>query len=148
MPIPELFRYFPNLAASDAEKKSPDVPDYNCIAWAAGEVNKRWWPRASGCYWPPGIRADSTLEAFIEAFNTLGYVSCVGGDLELGYEKVAIYTFNNQVKHMARQLSNGRWSSKLGEYENIEHELDDLTSNHSDGYGEVTAFMRRLNQEC
>jgi hypothetical protein len=146
MPIPAAFGIFPNLARSQARLTSPFAPNYNCIAWAAGETSRWWWPSKGGCYWPQDARADSSLEAFIEAFQTLGYETCEGADPEQDYEKVAIYTYQSQVKHMARQLPNGRWTSKLGQAQDIEHELDDLTSNHSNGYGEVEQFMRRLIQ--
>ena len=144
MPLADLYRVFPNLAKSDAKKKSSETANYNCIAWAANETRRRWWPRASGYYWPANIRDDDSLEAFVEAFATLGYEPCTEAHQEPGYEKVAVYAFAGHVKHMARSLDNGKWTSKLGDLEDIEHELDDLTSIFQNGYGETVQILRRL----
>jgi len=144
MPLTDFYRVFPNLATSSAEEKSTETPNYNCIAWAANEKKQRWWPRASGYYWPANIRDDDSLEAFIEAFATLGYEPCTEAHQESGYEKLAIYVFSGGVKHMARLLDNGKWTSKLGIDVDIEHELEDLTSNHQNGYGEAVQILRRL----
>jgi hypothetical protein len=44
--------------------------------------------------------------------------------LEPGIEKVAIYADlpADSWTHAARQLPNGRWTSKLGDFEDIEHD--------------------------
>jgi hypothetical protein len=42
--------------------------------------------------------------------------------------------------HAARQLDNGRWTSKLGELEDIEHSLRDL---EGAAYGTVVQVMKR-----
>jgi hypothetical protein len=42
--------------------------------------------------------------------------------------------------YAARQLPNGRWTSKLGEWEDIEHALHDLTGMV---YGSVVLVMKR-----
>ena len=42
--------------------------------------------------------------------------------------------------HAARQLPNGRWTSKLGELEDIEHVLHDL---EGAAYGSVVLVMKR-----
>lgn len=47
---------------------------------------------------------------------------------------------------MARQLPNGRWTSKLGEVEDIEHDLSDLEYESDDNpycYGLASIFMMR-----
>jgi hypothetical protein len=44
-------------------------------------------------------------------------------------------------KHAARQLPNGRWTSKLGVSEDIEHALHDLTGLI---YGSVALVFKRL----
>lgn len=79
MPLADLYRVFQNLAKSDAEKKSSENTSYNCIAWAANDTTRRWWPRASGYYWPANIRDDDSLESFVGAFATLGYEPCPEG---------------------------------------------------------------------
>jgi hypothetical protein len=55
-------------------------------------------------------------------------------------EKVALYATDEGPAHAARQLSNGRWTSKLGRDEDIEHELEGLAGSH---YGAVVQFLQR-----
>ena len=43
--------------------------------------------------------------------------------------------------HAARQLSTGKWTSKLGALEDIEHELDGLMGER---YGKVGKILKRL----
>ena len=134
-----LHRIFPKLR--DFRVTSPPSRRYNCIAWAAGVSNDWWWPRPR-VYWPPGALREPTLSAFIAAFAVLGYETCDDGALEEGVEKVAIYALQNGLPtHMARQLPSGRWTSKLGEAEDIEHaspaELEGVE------YGAVVGYMRR-----
>jgi hypothetical protein len=75
------------------------------------------------------------------AFATLGYAVCASEGLEPGYQKVALFADEQGVpKHAAAQLTNGRWTSKLGKFEDIEHELHDLEGT---GYGLVALIMRR-----
>jgi len=81
-----------------------------------------------------------SVDSFREAFATLGYVVCNSEQLEDGYEKVAIFALAGLPKHAARQLVGGRWVSKLGSSEDIEHALHDLAG---DVYGEVVVVMRR-----
>ena len=81
------------------------------------------------------------VEAFEEAFRTIGYEPCDDGELEDSYEKVAIYSKGGLVKHMARQLPSGWWTSKLGKGDDIEHE----TPGELEGelYGTIASYMRR-----
>jgi hypothetical protein len=81
-----------------------------------------------------------TCEAFRDAFATLGYVVCDHEQLEPGYEKIALFALAGQPKHAARQLPGGRWVSKLGPLEDIEHALHDLTGML---YGSVALVMKR-----
>lgn len=115
---------------------------YNCIAWAAGDATRWWWPDSWGeGYWPAGVDRVETLEAFVEAYRTLGYEPCVTSAHEDGFEKVAIYVDRDELpQHAARQLENGRWTSKLGELEDIEHTLEGLEGAH---YGRIAQVLRR-----
>jgi hypothetical protein len=80
----------------------------------------------------------------MSGFRTLGYVSCDSGDLEEGYEKIAIYMDeDSEVSHMARQLNTGLWTSKCGDLEDIQHNLEDLEGEYGYGYGKVSHFMKR-----
>jgi hypothetical protein len=132
---------FPHLRIDRYSVTSPETPDYNCIAWAVHDTERWWWPSPYS-YWPDQAPEEATLEAFVRAFQILGFEPCDDDALEEGIEKVAIYTDSQGVPtHGARQLPNGRWTSKLGELQDIEH-----TSPHDlegDVYGMVGAILSR-----
>src|SRR5437773_1217674 len=114
---------FPN-ALPDTFKCASDRTDnlphngYNCIAWAAGKTDNWWWPIDDpSAFWPIPIDPldPVTLDAFIKAFATEGYLVCADGSLENGFEKIAIYVDRGgEPTHAARQLLNGTWTSKMG----------------------------------
>jgi hypothetical protein len=86
------------------------------------------------------------MNAFVQAFGQVGYSRCKNGSLERGFEKVAIYAIPDargklQPEHASRQLADGRWTSKMGLDEDIEH----LTVNDVGGpeYGKAVCYMRR-----
>ena len=136
--VTDLQATFPAL--KDFSVTSPIESRYNCIAWAAGLDGRWWWPHED-YFWPSGVLMKDELAAFISAFSTLGYELCADGALEDGFEKVAIYQASSGVKHAARQLHTGRWTSKLGNCEDIEHASpDDLEGAQ---YGKVVQYMRR-----
>lgn len=88
---------------------------------------------------PPAITGIGILEL---AFQALGYETCEEDDrLEPGYEKVALYGSSCVYTHAARQLTNGRWTSKLGKAEDIEHDTPDDVAGGL--YGEVVEIMKR-----
>ena len=72
-------------------------------------------------YWPSEAPMEGGVAAFVTAFGILGYEPCANGALEDGFEKVAIYALPSGVTHMARQLDTGRWTSKIGGLEDIDH---------------------------
>ncbi len=110
---------FPNLSESFAVTSERTFA-YNCIAWAAGDTTRWWWPTGLS-YWPVGAAREETVEAFVAAFRTLGYATCATGELEAGLEKVALFADGSVLTHMARQLPNGSWTSKLGKSWDIAH---------------------------
>lgn len=135
---------FPNLAKGGYRVTSAQTKDHNCIAWAAGDTQNWWWPIPPGikeAFWPSGASREETLAAFQDAFASLGYVVCDDEDLETGFEKIALFANQEGVpQHAARQLLTGRWTSKLGELEDIEHALRDLEGT---AYGLVVLVMKR-----
>jgi hypothetical protein len=137
---------FPLLHPTNYQVTSPASPDYNCIAWAASSADLWWWPDNQYIYhWPPGAPREETINAFIEAYALSGYILCDNPDYEKGFEKITIFVnTHGKPTHAARQLPSGRWTSKLGELEDIEHErLDDVAGQH---YGAVAIIMKRPNQ--
>jgi hypothetical protein len=137
----DLETLFPNLRGAAYRITSPAAEVYNCIAWAAGDVGRWWWPDLlKKRYWPVGVTRNETVAAFAEAFAALGYAPCPDHGLELGVEKIALFADRDGPQHAARQLSNGHWTSKLGEREDIEHALHDLEGIE---YGAVALVMKR-----
>ncbi|MEK0192863.1 DUF7689 domain-containing protein [Microcoleus anatoxicus] len=55
--------------------------------------------------------------------------------------KIAIYVLDGKPQHASRQLPNGKWTSKLGQYEDIEHNY--LEGLEGSIYGEVSCVMKR-----
>lgn len=133
---------FPGLQGSGYQITSPKDDTYNCIAWAAGDTGTWWWPNPGPKqFWPAGARAEESLAAFQEAFATLGYSTCSGEELESDYEKIALFADAQGFPlHAAGQLPNGRWTSKLGELEDIEHALRNLEGVE---YGSVVVILNR-----
>ena len=149
----ELLRDFPNLTRSNSFKTSGIDYDYNCIAWAAerGPNEKEsWWPipdeeefEGSGYTWPLGVSREESVESFIEAFQTLGYEPCENGEREPGWQKVVIYANDEGPQHMARQLEDGRWTSKMGDNVDLTHATVEGVA--GEDYGMPVQYLRRKN---
>ena len=119
-------------------RKTSDPDDYNCIAYAIGDTSD-WWSHEKKYKWV-GDRSP-LIEALVNVFIAKGYKKCLCASRERGYEKVALYAKGHLWTHAAIQLENGRWSSKLGGLEDIEHETAGCICN--DEYGEVYCYMKR-----
>lgn len=131
---------FPRLTPTNHRVTSPASTAYNCIAWAAHDVTRWWQP---GRYWPSRVDVPTgSFMQLVQMFADLGFRECEGPDPEPGFEKVALYTEGGGLyTHAARSLPSGRWTSKLGETEDIEHDTPDDVAGGI--YGEVFGFMRR-----
>jgi hypothetical protein len=140
---------YQSLRSSSYSVTSPKTPNYNCVAWAAGEDHRPWWPipyDTAPYYWPLGEQEDESLEVFIDCFRSLGYEMCDDDSFEQGFEKVAIYVDeeDDMPSHMARQLESGCWTSKCGDRQDITHQtLSALEGGQDYGYGKVTCIMKR-----
>jgi hypothetical protein len=142
----DLMRRFPRLADTEFEITSEEATDYNCLAWVLGD-NANWispvlFDEDLCLYpWPEGVPRETTLAAWMMALETYGFSRCEDGLPEPGRDKVVVY-FNDKTEdiHFAIQLPSGGWSSKIGRWEDISHELDGLTES---SYGSVVGFMSR-----
>jgi hypothetical protein len=131
----------PSLNKKNNNVTSDDDPLYNCIAFAAGITTQKWWPIFHpDFYWPPQAPRINAIGSFVAAFATLGYEECSDGSYEDGYEKVAFYQRNGLPTHAARQIGPGKWQSKLGNWYDIEHSDDAVSSGD---YGQITKYLRR-----
>jgi hypothetical protein len=141
--------YFPRLERGKYRVTSDETAEYNCIAHAAGRSDFPWWPvEAVGVDWPEGVDREETLDCFIRAYGTQGYEVCESADLEPGFERIALYVdAYGETTHAARQLDNGHWTSKLGDWEDIEHKvleaLEDDVQGRGLGYGKVAVILKR-----
>lgn len=136
----ELEVAFPGLRSTDYSLTSPLDPCYNCIAWAAGDNARFWWP-SPWYFWPSSAPCEPSLQAFVLAYGTLGFSPCDSQAREPGTEKIAVFANDGGIPtHAARQLPSGRWTSKLGVSVDIEHELRALEGAE---YGKVILFLQR-----
>jgi hypothetical protein len=136
----------PNLTDDVCVVTSPFDTTYNCIAYAAGDQSNWWWPSPDD-FWPASSPREVTVDAFVQAYGTCGYVQCDNGSVEADFEKVALYgkpLFAGGAMaptHAAKQLSDGRWASKLGRYEDVEHATIEAVNCAS--YGSVLCYLKR-----
>lgn len=145
---------FPAAAADGYELTSESDDSYNCIAWAADENQLNWWPMPfpmPGIYWPPDAPRVHSLEAFIQAYATIGYNDCGNnGALEVGVEKIALYaTPDGKPQHAAKQTETGVWWSKLGPYKDIKHTSPAALESSELGetaYGRVVRYLKRARK--
>ena len=144
---------FENLKDGEFEITSPFDAKYNCIAHAADDNEKWWWAvdtktAGNDVFWFNNIPSQATLENFILAFQKLGYQPCDNAELEKDSEKIAIYISTKDEihspkgtpTHMARQLSSGKWTSKLGQDVDISHRT--LNSVEGNLYGIVKQILK------
>lgn len=133
---------FPSLNAGNCKLTSPTDEDYNCIAWAAEDPGRWWWPDPMHQkYWPTDAPRAESVEAFIVAFGLLGYTERTDETLDANKQKVAIFVDQSgKPSHAARQLEEGGWTSKLGEFVDISHELAALEGGL---YGRVAVILAR-----
>jgi len=138
---------FPNLDSANHNITSVSDRRYNCIAWAAGENIRKWWPdRHNIGFWPQGVPREETIQAFFLAYETIGYQSCFSGALQEGIEKIAVYGIRNPdgmvtPTHASVQLPSGEWSSKLGDFEDISHTSPDAVFGPL--YGDMVYYLSR-----
>jgi hypothetical protein len=150
MPVKELRGIFPAFAASKRNITSPIDLNYNCVSWAIKDTNN-WWepygmiipPPPPVYHWPDNLPQDLLPQTFVKFFQGYGFEVTQDSQREVGIEKLAIYVREGEFQHVARQLPNGRWTSKIGKQEDIEHNLRDLESDNPFGYGRASIFMKR-----
>lgn len=97
-------------------------------------------------FWPPNVPREITIDAFIRAYGTVGYTVCGEGDLEAGFEKIALYAKRMpwgdvEPTHAARQLPDGTWTSKLGPCEDVNHKT--VADVNGPAYGGPVQFLKR-----
>lgn len=139
----QLAHWCPNLKQDKYTKTSEATNFYNCVNWAIG-INNRW---KDFYYLPNGeVNDDLSSEPYIRYFSKNGFKQCEDGEFEEGKNKIAIYENNRgHFTHVALQISENEWTSKLGEFEDISHiDLHCLEgSGNTDRYGRAVFFMEK-----
>ncbi len=126
------------ICADNHQVKGAADKSYNCIAWAVGRSDANWDPKEGddpdvNYFWPPNVPSDYQVTSLIAALDSMGFVICTDGSLEDGVEKVAIYADGTEYMHAARQLENGKWTSKMGKAQQIEHDAPEDLADPSMG---------------
>ena len=136
-----LRKKYPNLV--NYRVTSQATENYNCVAWALKQEDVVWWPdpwEPPLYRWPDDIPRSDTLPSFLAFFKALNFTECGSSTHEEGFIKIAIYTNDNCVTHVARLCSNGKWTSKLGGDEDIEHTLEELVGPWS---GQPICYLKK-----
>lgn len=131
----------PHLTDSDYAVTSHPTDEYNCAAWAFEDTENIWWPGYPEQYYWPERGSKDTINYLLDYLQRHGFQPCKNRQLESGWMKIAIYC-NNQgsARHLARQMDDGKWTSKCGDMEDITHELQDLEGGL---YGQVAHVLKK-----
>lgn len=133
-------RLFPNSFVEPFEITSPETATYNCVAWALHD-SERWWEADENYFWKEGIVFDNKISTFIQLFEQFGFAICSDAALEKSSEKIALFSNDGgDCSHIARQLENGLWTSKLGVSYDVAHTLNGIEGGL---YGEVMLIMKK-----
>jgi hypothetical protein len=119
----DLYAIFSGLEAAGHSVTSPFDRGYNCVAWIVNDTTQ-WWepPNGNGRFWPQGLPTTPDRDAYLALFESWGFSACANDSLESGKEKIAVWFQGEIFQHVAKQLENGWWSSKLGIYQDISHD--------------------------
>jgi hypothetical protein len=99
------------------------------------------WPSSE--LWPyDKISRNLNIDGFKKLYNLYGYQECDSDKYEEGFDKIAFYSKYDEPTHACKQFGN-MWRSKLGCSVIIEHELEWISGNTDDAYGEVVFIMKR-----
>ena len=135
---------FPEIREEGYKITSQETADYNCFAWVVGDTSQWWSPlENAGYFWPPDTPQTLDVRNFVKLYATHGgYAPCKDSQLENGFEKIAIYAnVTGDVTHVARQVASGKWTSKIGDWEDIEHNT--LAALEGEFYGKVVQILKR-----
>ena len=136
---------WPKLRPTNHKLTSQATARYNCVGFGIKD-ERRWWEaglHGGRYYWPPDI--PDTLDGWVLLFAREGYELTTNRNVEAGREKIAIYVSLDDMQPGHVAISDGRaWKSKLGEFQDIEHEsLELLEGDHSCEYGIVEKILHR-----
>ena len=150
MPLKDLYGLFPKLKQTQHAITSDSDKNYNCVAWVLGKTKEFWTPFGliipasfPPYRWHSDVPQDGSLSSYKVLFQKFGFSMAGDSKPERGYEKIALYEQDDKFTHVAKQVDESKWSSKLGDIEDIEHELKSLEKKGPLAYGRVACFMKR-----
>jgi hypothetical protein len=134
---------FPNSTEVNWRGTSDPTAAYNCLSWSVHREDVWMWPDERQQFsWPRDMARAETIAVFRLFFETIGFRECTSALPEAGVQKIAVFGRHDFPEHVARQLSTGKWTSKLSDKLDIEH--DDLGVLEDGTYGVVRLIMRRI----
>lgn len=145
---------FPN--AGSVEVVGEPTTQYNCISAAFDDNEKPWWPAPpqgrspySDFYWPEDAQRDTYGESFdallVDKAGAVVFSKDEEPPYAKGYQKLALFESDwGEPTHLARQLPNGQWLSKVGRNGLILHSLENMEHGT---YGDVSKFYRLKNAD-
>lgn len=150
-------KLWPNSRNKPLKIKSPITPKYNCVAYSLNREDI-WYEsidnddiRNGLCVllqrsiiWPEALSKGILINNYLELYKLNGFekVNDLDISVEVGYVKIAIYGNTEQVfTHVCRQMEDGKWVSKLGSFQDVEH--DDLEVLEGSHYGKVMVVMKK-----
>lgn len=132
---------FPNSFEYPFEITSPETATYNCVAWALSDFD-HWWEADENCLWLENIEYSQSLTAFIALFEKFNFEVSENLLFEEGFEKIALFSIDNiTCEHVARQIDDNLWTSKLGVSYDVSHQIQALENGI---YGQIVLILKRL----
>lgn len=146
----KIIEWFPLLGEDkDFIITSPKTRAYNCISWATEHDDMWYWPPLGSKpdddeYWPAELADDTRIETFISAMELEGFRRCPSDDTDTNCTRIALYSKDGDCTHASRQLPNGRWTSKLGFWHDIQHSNPEALEGEI--YGSIYCYMKKSLQ--
>jgi len=140
----DVEKWHPKLIGKNYKiiESDTNISEYNCVAFVLDIFDEWCGPTTSSWPWEKLSRSRK-LDNYIKYFNMYGYEQCDEDYFEKDYDKIAIYIDeNNGVNHVAKQFGN-MWRSKLGPSCILEHELDWISGNDFNNYGQIGAIIKK-----
>lgn len=101
---------------------SDETIEYNCISFVLDDYENIYSSWGEEGLWIDGLERTHTPGNYAEFFRIKGgFEICLNSDLEESIEKIAIFGEENEFLHVAIQIQDGKWKSKMGEFEDIQH---------------------------
>ena len=100
-------------------------------------------PHARQTHWPDDVPRSRSISAYEMLIGKYDYADCgIDDRLEDGYEKVALFSDSSKIfTHICKQKDDGKWTSKLGEMIDVEH--NSLRAFENSKYGLLHKIYKR-----